>query len=169
LLEKFKNNFVITSFDFEIPKGYAGKRIHMLLHDVKNESEKIYFEADFNKHKKDSYKLENITTSNGFTVEVPQGGIIYMNNTQNDKSTNAQFSINKLKSGSEPYRVKEKEVTQWFYDMGKLRKNSEYIAAGGNTKNAYILVILDASNSFKGKINEAKSAILEIVNFIGGL
>jgi len=140
----------------------------MLLNDTENESEKIYFEADFN-NKKDSYKLENITTSNGFTVEVPQGGIIYMNNTQNDKSTNAQFSIKKLNTRKGPYKVNENKVEQWFYDMGKLRKNSEYIAAGGNTKNAYILVILDTSNSFKEKINEAKSAILEIVNFIGGL
>jgi hypothetical protein len=169
LLNKFEKTFIITSFDFEIPKGYAGKRIRMALNAKNSSEEKIYFEADFNKHKKDSYKLENITPSDGFTVELPKGGIIYMNNTPNDKSTNAHFSINKLNTRNGPYRVIEKNVEQWFYDMGKLRINSEYDSNSKNTKNAYILVILDTSNSFKDKIDEAKLGIGKIVNIIGGL
>jgi len=164
LFDNFKKNLVTASFDFEIPKGYAGKTIRMLLDSIEN----IYFDVDFNKHKKDSYKLENIKTSNGFNFEKPTGGIIYMDNTKNDKnSKTAHFSIKKLITGNGPYKVNKEKVTQWFKD-GKLRINSEYRKEGGSIKNAYVLVILDTSASFTD-IDEAKLNIMDIVEFIGNL
>ena len=173
LLEDFKNAFVVTSFSFIIPKGYAGQRIRMLLSE-ENARNLVYFEADFKKQtrtkflfiKEDYYTLENIQTSDGFTLEVQDGRIEMDKEFYDTNSNTVPFFINGLKVGNTPYSVRRELVTQWYYDGGRLRLNSEYKSSVGSKKNAYVLLIMDTSTSFATQINAAKKTAGEIVLFI---
>ncbi|MDR2027464.1 MAG: hypothetical protein LBQ01_07895 [Prevotellaceae bacterium] len=165
LYEKFEAEFTITSFDFEVPKDYAGKRIRMLLNDEQDTRGQIYFEADLVKKGK-SYRLERISTSRDLSIEIPVSGFIKMDDKHDKNSTKAGFSIKKMRYDNGSYKINKKNVTQWFEDGGKFRKNSEYSATASNMKNAYILVILDTSTSFASQITAAKETILKIVEFI---
>jgi hypothetical protein len=176
LLEDFKNAFVMTSFSFVIPRGYAGQRIRMLL-NAEDDPNPVYFEADLKREsrpkifflpfiKEDYYALENIQTSDGFTLEVP-GGRIEMDKESYDPNSNTvPFLINNLKHGNSPYSVRREFVTQWFYDGGRLRLNSEYNSSTGSKKNAYILLIMDTSTSFASQIDAAKETAAAIVWYI---
>ncbi|MDR0559372.1 MAG: hypothetical protein LBG92_04335 [Prevotellaceae bacterium] len=167
LLAKFKAEFTVASFDFEIPKDYAGKRIRMLLNNEKEQYRQVYFEADFVKSGR-YFRLENIGTSNGFSVEIPKNRVIEMTNKEIIKSsdTKASFTVRDLRLNNAAYSVDKDAVSQWFEDTGKFRKNSEYQGKSTDMKNAYIMVILDTSTSFGTQINKAKETIIEIVNFI---
>jgi len=189
LYEEFENEFGL-SFSFNVPKGYEGKRIRMLLNDEK----KIWFEGDLVKEIKSVqsgrnevintmenittsndfssgqrgrnevvYTMENVTTSNGFSFNNSK---ITMDNSILDNNSNTvPFIINGLKLNNKSYIVRpDDNVQQWFYDDNKLRLNSELKKS--NKKNAYILFILDTSFSFKDEINKAKNTIIRIVNYI---
>jgi hypothetical protein len=174
LLDDFKKAFVVSSFSFIIPKGYTGSRIRMQLNDTEDEAEKIYFEADFKKGpqtgflfwKKDYYTLENIQTSEGFILEIPGGKIEMDELSYSTDSNTVPFIVSGLKIGDTPYSVKREEVSQWFYDGGKLRSNSEYSSSSGSKKNAYILLVMDTSMSFSTQIMDAKNMANEIVLYI---
>ena len=61
---------------------------------------------------------------------------------------------------------KVKFVGQSVRESGIWAINSEYNAQSGTMKNAYIMVILDCSLSFKNVFVDAQETILDIVNFI---
>ncbi|MDR2146129.1 MAG: hypothetical protein LBE91_06705 [Tannerella sp.] len=170
LKEKFKDEFVVSSLEFEIPKDYAGKRIRMMLNDTNVEDDKIYFEGDFYKRwnlfSGSKFYLKGISTSKGFSIEIPQNGEIVMDRITASVHTKATFVVKNMRKDNKPYPVNKSLVTQWFYEMEKFRKNSEYESVPMRKKNAYILVVLDTSRSFKEHIDEAKDTIIEIVNYV---
>lgn len=173
LLADFKKAFSVSSVDFVIPKGYSGQRIRMQLNNTNKEEEKIFIEADFKKNKgkkllvfgTETYTLENIKTSNGLSVK-SENGAIEMDVRYDKNSNTVPFTFNELRLNESIYSVKKDEVSQWFYESGKLRWNSEYSSKSVNTKNAYILLILDTSTSFKTQIEDAKNTSVEIIDFI---
>jgi hypothetical protein len=182
LKEDFKRNFIVSSFSFVIPTGYVGSRIRMVLNKDEDESNKVYFEADFKKIKKtlfrkEQYFLENLTTNNDFAIDKPATGMIKMDKNAYDETGNTiRFTIRNLrqidkkkddkKQEYTPYKVKREDVDQWYYENGKLRLNSEYNSKAGVKKNVYILLVMDTSKSFREKIEEAKEAAKEIVLYI---
>jgi hypothetical protein len=112
------------------------------INDTEDEAEKIYLEADFKKGpqtgfmfwKKDHYTLENIKTSEGFTLGIPDGKIEMDKLSYSKDSNTVPFIVSGLKIGDTPYSVKREEVSQWFYDGGRLRWNSEYSSSSGSKK-----------------------------------
>lgn len=173
LLADFKKAFTVSSLSFIIPKGYAGQKIRMQLNKTDKEEQKIYIEADFKKGKKkkfgflnvEHYTLENIVTSNGLSVK-SINGVINMDVRYDKNSNTVPFTFNELRYNEAIYSVKKDEVSQWFYESGKLRWNSEYSSKSVNTKNAYIILIMDTSTSFKSQIEDAKNTAVEIIDFI---
>jgi hypothetical protein len=173
LLDDFKKAFVVSSFSFIIPKGYVGQRIRMRL-NAEDEPDPVYFEADFKRQKKtkflfikkDYYTLENIQTSDGFTVQIPGGTLPMDAESYNPDLNTVPFIVNGLKIGDSPYSVDKGLVTQWYYEDGKLRNNSEYKGTSGSKKNAYVLLVMDTSTSFATQINAAKETAEEIVLYI---
>ena len=172
LLDKFKEEFIIPTFSFSIPKDYVGCRVRMRL-SMKDD---IYFEADL-KHqtkskfifiKKDFYSLENITVSDGFTFKENTGRLIIEmdEDTYNVNSNTVTFTINELKRNNKSYTVRRGEVTQWHNSPGSFVQNTEYTGVGGGKKNAYILLIMDTSLSLGANSAAARRTAEEIVKFI---
>jgi hypothetical protein len=165
LLEEFKAKFVISSFYFEVPKDYAGSRIRMLLRPAEAGEEEIFFEADVIRKGRKRYRLANVTTSENFSVHIPENGLIPMYEKQEKGGPSVRFLVENIQYNGGAYKVNRDLVSQWEYWDGKLRKNSEYDKTARNDPNAYLLVILDTSRSFTN-LNEAKMTIIEIVRFI---
>jgi len=171
LLEKFKNEFVIPTFSFSVPKDYVGRRVRMQL----NTREDMFFEADLRHQVKrkwfkkiDYYTLEDITVSNEFTFkEFNRGIVIEMDKDVYDVHSNTvSFTINELKLGDKSFSVRRNEVSQWHHDYGNWVKNTEYTGTGGGKKNAYILLIMDTSLSLGANSTAARRTAGEIISFI---
>jgi hypothetical protein len=157
LVNILEEKLVSRSFSFRIPSGYTGKKVRMVLDTIKP----VYFEGDF-----DGNYFKNIKTSDGFTIEIPDSKSLsgrFMGNGL------TEFEVENLKLNGKPYKVNRRNVTQWFEDFGQLRYNSEYTTKERSHKNAYLIVLLDASKSFAEKYEEAKSAIMKIVSIVSEL
>jgi len=164
IVEKFTNQFLTSSFDFVVAKGYAGKRIRMILESDKGDA--AWFEGNYVKKGRKSYSFENIKYSPGFSSSVSSGGSIVALKefNPNKKALVTKFTINSLKYNGTPFKAYFGD--QSVYDAGILTINSEYKAQSGMMKNAYIMLILDASDSFSDKFENAQNTILGTINFI---
>jgi len=161
LLDKFAKELIQKNFSFLIAKGYDGKRIRMYLDDKKN-----YLEGDFVQDGK-LYYLKNITLINGLTMSSPTT----ITGTTSAIDNSVSFNISDLKLNNVAYvpyiEKNKKDVEQWFYDEFDIRReNSEYDKEASLMKNAYVIVILDGSESFKEVFKDAQEGIMKIVKMI---
>ena len=170
LLMQFKDQFIIPTFSFSVPKDYVGRRIRMLL----NDREDIYFEGDLRHQtkteclfiKKDYFTLENITVSDGLTFKEHSTKIEMDKEVYDANANTVSFNINEIKLRGKSYSIRRELVTQWHQDFGNFVRNSEYIGTGGGQKNAYILLIMDTSLSLGDYAEDAKKTAAEIITFI---
>jgi hypothetical protein len=158
LLAKFENELLSNDFSFRIPRQYVGEKIRMYLDKEKD----IYIEGAFEKDSKGYFWLSNITTSKGLTMKYNSA---YMGSSST-KNTFVTATLRDLKLDNKPYKVNRQETEQWYTDMGKLRLNSEYTSNTDTKKNAYLIVLLDASLSFANNYKEAQNTILKIVEMV---
>ncbi|MDR2782846.1 MAG: hypothetical protein LBB48_03220 [Treponema sp.] len=184
LQEKFKDAFVIPSFSFQVPKDYVDQRVRMVL-GLDDEGKLVWFEATL-KHqqrskflilKEDFYTLEDITTSPGFSfLENTKQMRIEMDEVSYDKNANTvPFIINDLKvpdaeqsNGVKSFHVEREYVTQ-LHDEGTGEakfENTEYQKEGEGKKNAYILLIMDMSQSLGENAEAARETAAWIVDYI---
>ncbi len=161
MFEDFVNQFQEASFEFLVPKSYINKRIKMTLWDSKHN--KIVIEGDYQKGALGKYAFTNLSYSNGVTCEEEQGSTLKSQN-KDRKDISSRFSINAIKYNGKPFRVAY--CMQEYYDGGLLMKNSEYDGMSDLTKNAYIIVVLDGSESFRNEAKEAKNMIFKIIDEI---
>jgi hypothetical protein len=187
LKEKFQDAFVIPSFSFQVPKDYVGQRVKMEL-GVDDRGEPVWFEATLQYErrprisflpfiKKDFYTLENLTTSPGFSFqENTRQARIEMNEDSFDKNANTvPFIISGLNipdsenpGGSRSFHVSRESVTQWHDEgSGEAKfENTEYQREGLGRKNAYILLVMDMSQSLGENAEAARETAAWIVDYI---
>ncbi len=158
LLEKFSNELIQRKFNFEIPNGYIGKKVRMYLNNTD-----IWLEGNFVKEGS-GFRFQIAETSDGLTMKSKN---LISETFSYENKNSIYFSVEDLKLKGKPYKVTSAE--QWFFDMGKLRKNSEYRAETNSFKNAYVIVILDSSLSFGDKFREAQNAVMKIIKTISDL
>ena len=158
LIEKLSNQLVSRTFTFQIQKSYDGKVVRMVL----NEKQQVFIEGEFVQEGK-NYYFRNIKMSNGLTMNVSSRLI------GSERGGAIQFNVSDIKLNGKPYKVEHKLVTQWISEYGRLVMNSEYRSSDSSRKNAYLIVILDGSNSFKEKFRDAQKGILRIVNLVNDL
>ena len=176
LQEKFQDAFIIPSFSFQVPKDYVGQKVKMVL-GWDDDGEPVWFEATmqyqqrrFLFFKNDFYTLDSITTSPGFSFEENTKQVrIEMDKEAYDKNANTvSFIINDLKLVERSFRVNREIVTQW-HDEGtgdSKFENTEYKKEGSGKKNAYILLILDMSQSLGENAEAARKTAMWIVYYI---
>jgi hypothetical protein len=186
LKEKFRDAFVIPSFSFQVPKDYVGQKVRMVL-GSDDKGEPVWFEATVQYErrpipilafiKKDFYTLENITTSPGFSFdENTRQTRIEMDKASYDKNANTvPFIISGLKmadpenpAGSASFHVARESVTQWHDEgSGEAKyENTEYQKEGTGKKNAYILLVMDMSQSLGENAEAARETAAWIVDYI---
>ena len=169
IFEEFEKVFpgsYISSFMFNVPKDYVNQRIHMQL------SEDVYFEATLRLQikrslfsKRSVYTLENIITSEGFSFN--ENIQISMDASFDDRLSTVPFTINNLMLNDKSYPVNQEIVTQQHFaeDADRFVINSEYSGRAINTKNTYVLFIIDTSLSVRG-LETARETAKLIIDFM---
>ena len=184
LRDKFRDSFVIPSFSFQVPKDYVGQKVRMNL-GVDDTGGAVWFEATVQYQKRpkllilkeDFYTLEGITASPGFSFDENTKQVkIEMDKESYDKNANTvPFIINGLKiadredsSASKSFHVDREQVTQWHDEgSGETKfENTEYQKEGAGKKNAYILLVMDMSQSLGENAEAARETAAWIVDYI---
>ena len=182
--DKFRDSFVIPEFAFQVPKDYVGQKLRMHL-GVDDRGEAVWFEATVQLQKRskflilkeDFYTMEGITASPGFSFDENTRQVkIEMDKESYDKNSNTvPFIINGLKitdtensAASHSFHVDREQVTQWHDEgSGETRfENTEYQKKGSGKKNAYILLVMDMSQSLGENAEAARMTAAWIVDYI---
>jgi hypothetical protein len=179
IYDDFEQSFTTSAFSFYVPKGYADNkyRIKMELAAEGDEGFPYFFEANiikekasgfnallalFGQAKKETYVLKNIARSEGLTFD---GLTIEESLGTPESSPTVEFILNNLRFNNNPLKV---ENVQQSYNDGAWRRNSEYKSDTGQSKNAYVLLVLDRSSSLNAEDKEASEKMaINIVNLIG--
>ena len=157
LINILEEKMISRSFRFRIPVGFNGESIKMVL-TPKDGANPVYFEGDFNGN---TFKITK--TSDGFTMH---SNNLYGYNVGNGL---VQFEVKDLKLNGKPYKVNKNVVNQWHKMLGTYVYNSEYSSQLASHKNAYLIVLLDGSKSFREKFSDAQSGIMRIVRIVSDL
>ena len=167
LQQKFIDEFTAQSYSFYIPQGYTGKRVKMILKDKSNNE--VTFEGDFVKKGflSPKYSLINIVTSENFTFEMKNNSISMASWTLK-KSDKISFQINRLKKDEKRFipNLDKGYVTQQFMDKGAYRVNSEYRQDAIKMTDAYILSVIDCSESLGDDTQKAKDMMKKAIDVI---
>jgi hypothetical protein len=175
LIGQFQQTFSYPSLSFFIPKGYAEKNSRISMQLVDENGNAAALEADFVQRKADwfmshgnrqaNYVLENITASEGLWFEELEEGTIMEDTSVSISAPSVRFAVNKLSFNNAPYIVSDSR--QYIYDEGAWRMNSENTVAMGKDRNAYILLVLDRSQSLTDedlqKTEEAMATLVRII------
>ena len=160
LVNILEEKLVSRSFRFRVPVGFNGESIKMVF-TPKDGANPIYFEGYLEEN-----TLKNIKTSDGFTMKLPSYGYLSGYNVGNGL---IQFEVEDLKLNGKPYKVNRDVVNQWHKMLGTYAYNSEYSSRTASHKNAYLIVLLDGSKSFREKFTDAQGGIMRIVRIVSDL
>jgi len=167
LAKKFYEEFTTQSFGFLVSKGYLGERIKMKLRNIENREQIIEIEGTF-KQKGKKYYLTDVKSSNGVTFDQLQSKI-EMSVFNNKNSTDVLFDITSLRYMGNVFRPsvseEDRKDSQFIQQNTKWSPNVEYKHAETSLTDAYVLVILDTSESFT-VLNDAKVQIGNIIDEI---
>ena len=163
LANEFKDQFFSASFGFHIPKGYVGKSIKMQIKDTAG-TKIAEFTGSFAK-RGGKYIFKNVTKS-GITCYTPKKGTWIATNKNNKKDLLAKFAFNDVKINGKA--LSEYAVEQHVEQQGIWVENTEYDAQAGTSQNAYIITILDGSESVGNDYGEMKRALMEMVGIATG-
>lgn len=162
LVKQFEEQFSIQGFEFHVPKGYLNKRIRMTMEDLAGN--KVSIEGTFTKVGF-NYVFKDISFSEGFMSEsVPTGGVIKAKNKWDRASVSSVFMVDDLKLNNKPFRINTdlNTIKQEYIDYDVAVTNSEYQSQADSRKNAYVLLIIDGSKSFKDNSKLAKEKAIEM-------
>lgn len=162
IVKAFEEQFAIQGFEFLVPKGYLNKRILMTMEDLSGN--KVSVEGTFAKQGM-NYVFKDIKFSDGLVSEsVPVGGMIKAKNNTEKGSLLSVFMIDNLKLNGKPFKINNdiSTIEQQYMDYGYYITNSEYQSQAESRKNAYVIMIIDGSKSFKENSKIAKEKAIEM-------
>lgn len=158
LVKQFEEQFSFQDFEFHIPKGYLDTRVRMTLMD--RQGNKATIEGTYMK-KGFRYVFKDITFSPGLVSKsISAGGSIKSKNQFDRQSLLSIFMIDDLKLNGEPFKIAF--VEQHHQESGVYVPNSEYEAQADSRKNAYVIMIIDGSESFAENSALAKRKAIEM-------
>ena len=159
LVKQFEEQLSFQDFEFHIPKGYLDTRVRMTLMDM--QGNKATIEGTYMK-KGFRYVFKDITFSPGLVSKsISAGGSIKSKNQFDRQSLLSIFMIDDLKLNGEPFKiafVEQHHQESGVYDV----PNSEYEAQADSRKNAYVIMIIDGSESFAENSALAKRKAIEM-------
>lgn len=170
VLNKFKDEFNASGFEFHVPKGYSGKKIKMDFRD--NEGHKTELIGKFVK-KGNKYYLKDIEMKYGLEsgVKLKRGKKLELTaiNNKDKKAELSIFRLEKPRLRDKSYFIEKDLVTQSVNDNNLWIKNSEYISQSKGSIDTYFILVFDASKSLKGEgfADERKTAI-DMIRVIRG-
>ncbi|MDR1791845.1 MAG: hypothetical protein LBR36_00155 [Bacteroidales bacterium] len=164
MVDILETELVARSFSFRVPTAFVGQRVRMVLNEQKS-ADPIYFEGLLS-NEGGYYSFSNINTSKGLSIKLP--AMSYLSGYKTEDGL-IHFFAEDIKLNGKPYKINKFIVNQWHEEFGKMRLNSEYSAETSSKRNGYLIVILDASLSFREKYQDAQKAIMRIVDIVSNL
>ncbi len=159
-----------ASFEFQVPKSYANKRIRMTLVGEKNDT--IFLEGKYKRGLFGNCKLVDITMiANG---RVTYAGDEYKKlHAQNErKDPTSIFCLNSLKYQKDGTigggNFKVVSSSQEYKDRTLWIPNVEYRHVANVVPNAYFMFLIDSSESFKDEFQDAKDLVEGLIDSITG-
>lgn len=162
IANKFRDEFNSASFGFHIPKGYAGKEIKMQF--FVGQEQIAEFTGSFVK-RCGKFFLKGVKFSEGLSCVVEKKGKWKSTNRKAKKSLVAQFEFNDFKYKGKAL-ADNYTVAQDVEQQGIWVTNTEYNAQRGQTQNAYIIAILDGSESVGNDYAEMKKTMISMISII---
>jgi hypothetical protein len=171
IYEEFQNTFAASDFSFNVPKGIIENkyRVRMEFAAKGEEGFPHWFEADIKKKSpfSSAYVLANIRASPGFTFGGGEKVIAETPGRAKD-SLSVQFTINDLKVFNAPLPIAKEQ--QLFLEGGNWRKNPEYESLRGRYKNAYVMLLMDRSDSMDlEERKDSEDMVINIINLLSGM
>lgn len=163
IANKFREEFLSASFGFHIPKGYAGKSVKMQFFNT-NSKKIAEFTGSFVK-RNGNFFLKDVKFSDGLSCVIEKKGKWKSTNRKNRKSLVAEFEFNDFKLNGKAM-TSDYTVSQDVYQQGIWVTNTEYGAQRGQSQNAYIIAILDGSESVGEDYNEMKKALINMIDIV---
>jgi hypothetical protein len=170
IYDEFRSAFNASVFSFNIPKGFAENRhrIRMEFAAKGEEGFPHWFEADIRRKILNfcgPYVLTNIVCSPGFTFDSTE--LIEEAPGRSSDSLAIQFTISNLKVFDAPLPIASER--QLFMD-GIWRRNSEYQSISGSYKNAYVVLLMDRSDSLSPEeLKKSENMVINIINLLSGM
>lgn len=165
IMSDFQDGFSKSGFSVCIPKGYLNKKVKI---ELKDKNGVVTSMEGFFKKKWFSYVFENITFDGGITATSLEKKKNRLKSTQGvfSKELLASFFIDGLQLNGVPYVVDKAETKQYVYENKYWMVNTEYFSQTNQRKDAYVLLILDGSRSFKENSMVAKEKAIEMIDFM---
>lgn len=158
----FRDEFYSASFDFHIPKGYVDKQVKMQF--FRDSAEIATFVGNLEK-KCGKYIFSNVSFSDGLECVTNKKGVWKSTNRKNRKDLVAQFEFNDFKYKGKAL-ADNYTVAQDVEQQGIWVTNTEYDAQRGQSQNAYIIAILDGSQSVENDYLEMKQTMMRMIKII---
>lgn len=155
IFSEMRERFISSSYEFRIPKSYAGRRIRMKF--ISNQGKVAELTGDFKKNLF-NYTLENIQV-NGMTINIKdsqfsirEGTGIQAISQQDSTKSNVFFRIEELKCDGKAFVVGDgpNDVTQYYKDDNLWIVNSEYNTENFVNIDTYFIIVIDGSKSLDG-------------------
>lgn len=162
IANKFRDEFLSASFGFHVPKGYAGQPIKMQFF---NGSEMIAEFTGILKKRGGNFVFRDVAFSKGLECLTNKNGIWKSTNRKSRKSLVAEFEFNDFKLNDKAL-IDSYTVAQNVEQQGIWIRNTEYEAQRGQSQNAYIIAILDGSESVGEDYNEMKKALMNMIDIV---
>lgn len=160
ILKELRQKFLMSSYEFQVPKSYVGKRVRMTL----------YRKADGEKHATTvgtiegelvnhlgKFKLRDIRT-NGISILDMNRDYPHDRKTclisptgVNSKDSNIRFAIERVLDGDKAFMVDAAKVKQEVEDDGMWILNTEYSEVAEVNVDTYFILLVDGSTSLDGK------------------
>ncbi len=162
LFDKLRDQFKDASFEFQVPKSYANDTIRMMLVNEKDDT--IYVEGLYKRGLFGKCKLKDVKVSEGVTFAGQSKNELHARN-RNRKDKTSRFCLNTLKLKGQHFYTESSE--QMYYDKKlKWTWNTEYRQEAEIIKNAYVIFLIDGSDSFKDKFKSVQFQVKEFIDDI---
>ncbi len=160
-----------ASFEFQVPKSYANKRIRMTLTGENNDT--IFLEGKYKRGLFGNCKLVDIKMiANG---HISYAGDEYKQlraQNLNRKDLTSIFRLNSLKYQKDGTKrsgnFKVVNSSQAYKDEKMWIPNVEYRHVANVVPNAYFIFLIDSSESFKDEFQDAKDEVQGLIDSITG-
>lgn len=164
----FEEILASAGFEFHVPVGYRNQQIRMTL--TNDHGQDIWIEGTL---KKDGFEwsLTDITYSDGVTI--PDQRYAYRNkpltsvssiNQSDTKALQVIFRLDDIRLDGKTFRVHK--AVQEHKRNGFYETNTEYELYKRSISNTYVMLIMDVSNSLRGRLKDEQQAMEDIINVI---
>lgn len=172
-----RERFISSSYEFRVPKGFAGRKVKMRFMSSKGEEGELTgsFVRNGNSYTLQNLELKGMEINMRSSAYATDDGHTLIAVTSNDSTnSNVYFRIEELRRDGKAFVVgdRARDVNQYYYDNGLWIVNSEYNSERIVNLDTYFILVVDGSMSLDGPDGNSngfeaeKQMAREIINLV---